>query len=702
MPSVRALTALATVSLVGTSGLVAAAGATSASSAPKQALTFSHEVVVDQQRSGFEPDISIDSGDRWYSSVPNGSSTTHSFIWTSLDHGKSFQLVPGQIGVGKPTTCPQGGGDTEFQMDRKGDIFFSDLQNLTNLSNSVSTDHGTTWQTSCASVPNSPVDRMWYAVHGNLGDPDFAIYEEYDDVLGGLDTGAQYPSNQLVEVVSHDGVNFLPVVNGRLAAGQLDPDCVGGGDVNCVTDNEGIPGDQVLAPNGDLLIAHTGADRRQVIVSRGKLSTLPGGAVTATWTHTVVNTAICPDKKNQAPGICGAANFATIAEDSAGHFYVAFSSQPQALGGAPTGPYQTYVVSSKDGNHWSKPVLVSHDGSNAFSWITAGSNGRAAVAWYHANETGENQHYKFDDLAHAEFSVQVGESIDALSAHPHWSVSTVSEHPIKYGPICTSGTTCSVSMGDRSLGDYLEVNHDASGALVLAYVDDTSNTYTTGPTGAVAENGPAVVVRQIGGPSLISGTIHGAGKGAGAPWNSVTDATGDANYSANDMRTPASSNLDLTAAGVRQDSRGLVVTMRVKDLATMSVSPTLGGTTGEWITRFTTYDPHTAGNGHIYYAGMESVAGGAPRFFAGDTSPASIPAEQVSMLFDSTTTVPGAVQGGTITIHVPWSAIGGHKRGRVLFSVAAFTASAPATLGGNPLGVFNLLDATPPFDYKVR
>ncbi|HET6910493.1 MAG TPA: hypothetical protein VFH54_14235, partial [Mycobacteriales bacterium] len=666
-------------------------------------LKFSHEVVVDEQRAGFEPDIAIDSADRWYQSVPNGSSTTHSFIWTSLDHGKSFQMIPGQIGLGKPTTCPQGGGDTELQMDRKGDLFFSDLQNLSNLSNSVSTDHGTTWTTQCASVPNSPVDRMWYAVHGNLGDPDFAIYEEYDDVVGGQNIEGNFPSNQLVEVVSHDGTNFLPVVNSKLTSGSVDPDCIGGGEVNCVTDNEGIPGNQVLAPNGDLLIAHTSADSNQVIISRGHLTQLPGGVVTASWKHYVVNASLCPDKAGAAPGVCGAANFATIAEDSAGHFYVAFSSQKTDQGGNPIGPYLTYVVASKDGVHWGKPVLASRDGgSNAFSWVTAGSNGRVAVAWYHANETNENGHYLLDDLTHAEISVQVGESLDALSAHPHWSVTTVSEHPIKYGPICTQGTTCEVSMGDRSLGDFLEVNHDASGALVLSYVDDTSNTYSTGPTGAIAENGPSVVVRQIAGPSLIAGTIHGPGRGAGAPWNSVTDATGDDDYSANDLRQPAGPNLDLTAAAIKQDAKGLVITMRVKSLASLLVTPNLGGSTGEWITRFTTYNPHTPGNGHIYYAGMESVAGATPRFFAGDTAPTSIIGEQVSMLFDSSTAVPGAVQGGTITIHVPWSAIGGHKRGNVLYSATAFTATTVGTLAGNPAGVFNLTDATPPFDYSER
>src|SRR3954454_12807003 len=537
------------VALLSTTALVA--GGVSATAAPsKSALGFSHEVVVDQQRSGFEPNISIDGADRWYSAVPNGSSTTHSFIWTSLDHGKSFQMVPGQIGLGKPATCPQGGGDTEFALDKKGDIFFSDLQNLTNLSNSVSTDHGKTFSTQCVSVPNTPVDRMWYAVHGNLGDPDFAIYEEYDAVVSGLNVNADFPTNQLVETVSHDGINFQPVINSRLAAGHVDSDCIGGGMPNCVTDDEGIPGNQLLAKNGDLLIAHTSADGNQVVISRGHPTQLPGGVTQATWKNYVVNSSLCPDKPNTAPGICGAANFATIAEDSAGHFFTAFSSQKTDQSGKAIGPYQTYVVASTDGVHWGRPVLVSRGGSNAFSWVTAGSSGRVAVAWYHANETNEKGSYLLDDLTHAEISVQVGESLDALSKHPHWNVTTVSEHPIKYGPICTQGTTCTVSMGDRSLGDYLEVNHDANGALVLAYVDDTSNTFTVGPTGAVAENGPVVMVKQIAGPSLVAGTIHGPGRGAGAPYDNVTDATGDDFFNEAGQHLAAGSNLDITGASI--------------------------------------------------------------------------------------------------------------------------------------------------------
>ena len=701
MSRLTAALGLATVAVMST-GTVVLAQTTSTAHRSASGLRFSHEVVVDEQRSGFEPDVAIDNKDRYYSSVPNGSSTAHSFIWQSLDHGKSFQMIPGQIGLGKPTTCPQGGGDTELQLDKKGDLFFSDLQNLSNLSNSVSTDHGATFTTSCASAPNSPVDRMWYAVHGNYGDPDFALYEEYDAVVSGDNIYGNYPSNQLVETVSHDGLNFTPVINGRLAGGHVDNDCLGGGMVNCVTDNEGIPGNQLLAKNGDLLIAHTSADGNQVIVSRGHPTQVAGGVTKATWKSTVVNSSLCPDKPHAAPGICGAANFATIAEDSAGHFYVAFSSQQTDASGNPTGPYKTYVVASRDGFHWGRPMLASRGGgSNAFSWVTAGSSGRVAVAWYHANETNEKGQYLLDNLTHAEISVQVGESLNALSAHPHWTVTTVSEHPIKYGPICTQGTVCTVSMGDRSLGDYLEVNHDAAGRLALSYVDDTSNTYTTGPTGAIAENGPTVIVKQTAGPSLVKGTIHGPGQGPSAPWGSVSDASGDAAYSANTLRTPAGSNLDLTGASVKSDGNGLVVTMRAKSLANLTVDPTAGGTTGEWITRFTTYNPHTPGNGHIYYAGMESAGGGSPRFFVGDTAAVPVGQEQISMLFDSGTSVPGQVQGNTITIKVPFSAIPAAKASGVLYSATAFTATTVGTLSGNPAGAFNVTDATPPFDVAL-
>jgi hypothetical protein len=678
------------LSALALSGAAAAALPAGAATTTAAGPVFGHEVIIDHQRSGFEPDIVVSSKDVLYSSVPNGSSQAHSFIWNSLDHGDSFQLIPGQFGFGKPLTCPQGGGDTELQRDEGDNLYLSDLQNLSNLSNAVSTDGGKTFNFSCTSAPNTPVDRMWYASHGKLGDPDFAIYEEYDAVLSNTNPNSPI-GNQLVEIVSHDGANFTPVINANPG-----PDCLGGGVVNCVTNEEGLPGNQILTKTGDLVIAHSGQNGNSVYVSIGHPTTTGSGqaaVTTATWKDVLVNGDICPLKNGNTSGICGATNFPTIQQDSAGNLYLVNSAQ------GPQSPYGVYVNVSKDGgNTWGPSVLVSKDGSNAFPWLTAGSEGRVAVAWYHANEEGEKGKYAFDDLAHAEFSVQVAQSIDALAATPHYNVVTASEHPIKYGPICTAGTTCTVSMGDRSLGDYLNLGVAQDGGLALVYVDDTSNSFSTGPTGAIAENGPPVYQHQIGGPTMIAGkTPRGA-----LPVDTVADPSGDTFYSANATRTPAGDNLDLTGASITEDAKGLVVTMKVKALESLQVNPTAGGTTGTWITRFTTYNPATPGNGHIYYAGMESVAGQAPRFFDGDVAAPNPAGVQVSMVFDSAKATTGDYKpNGTITLHVPFADIPGAKSGQKLYSATAFTGTAVGSLSGNPLGVINVTDQTPPYDHVV-
>lgn len=687
-------TALATAAalLAGASGLAGTALLPSAQAAT--ALRFGHEVVIDHQRSGFEPDIVVDSKGKLYSSVPNGSSQAHSFIWQSVDKGDSFQLVPGQFGVGKPLTCPQGGGDTELARDAGDNLYLSDLQNLSNLSNAVSSDGGATFNFSCTSAPNTPVDRMWYASHGKLGDPDFAIYEEYDAVLSGADPNAPI-SNQLVEIVSHDGANFTPVINANPSTA-----CLGGGAVNCVTNEEGLPGNQVMSKKGELVIAHSGQDGNKLLASIGKTTTTGTGqaaVTTTTWTDVVVNADICPDKTSSAPGICGSANFPTIAQDSAGNLYMVYASQLTS-GSTAKGPYAVYVNVSKDGGHtWGKSKKVSAAGSNAFPWITAGSSGRVGVAWYHGSEEGEKNKFAFDDLTKAEFDVQVAQSIDALSPAPHWAIATASEHPIKYGPICTAGTTCTVSMGDRSLGDYLNLGVNSDGSLAVVYVDDTSNSFTTGPTGAVAENGPPVYQRQISGPSMIAGKAF---EKTALPFDSVRDPSADAFYNANSLRTAAGSNLDLTRAAVTEEAGGFVVTMKVQSLENLLVDPQAGGTTGEWITRFTTYNPATPGNGHIYYAGMESIAGGAPRYFVGDVGAPSPAGVQISMAFDSSKTITGTESAtGLITLHVPYAAVPGLKKGSLMYSVTALTATTIGTLSGNPEGVFNLTDSTPAFDH---
>ena len=713
---------LVPLAIVAVGGATALVVAPSTAAAPRAAagpapMKFSHEVVVDEQRLGFEPGVQVDGKDRIWSSVPQASSRTISNIWLSDNHGNSYRMVPGNVlGTGRNTTCPQGGGDTELALDAKGDLFFSDLQNLSNLSNSVTTDGGKTFTTSCLSVPNTPVDRMWYAVHGTLGEPGFVIYEEYDAVDSAAPPAG--PGNQLVEVASTDGVNFQLVRNDHTGV-----DCLGAGVADCVSDNEGIPGNQVLdKATGDLLIAHTSNDGNQVIVDRGKVVHDATG-FHATWTPTVVNASLCPDTAAAAKAgeICGAALFATIAEDTAGHYYVVFASNA-TRDGTQVGPYAVYMATSMDGVHWAQPVQVSAAGSNAFPWITAGDPGRVAVTYYHATEEKENGSYVYDDLKHGSFTVELSQSLNALSTAPTFRQNTVSEHPIKYGPICTQGTACEVSMGDRSLGDYLQVGHDARGAAVVAYVDDTSNAYAVGPSCRTpqtvqdqtvpcqyADAGPVGMVRQIGGPSLFAnpGTVDGPGDGPGAANDQISDPTGDAMYSANGALTPAPAGLDLTHVAVTDPPQLLRTTMKVADLSTIPTPTKAGGPVAEWITRFTTFNGgKTQGNGHIYYLGAQSVGGAAPTCYDGDVAAPPRQNSVVALAFKQDNVLSGSgcvvdQHAGTVTVTAPLSDFPEVTTGTKLYSVTAFTASALAPLGGDPVGLFNQLDATSPVDHVV-
>jgi hypothetical protein len=201
-----------------------------APAAPAPGIGFSHAVVVDQQRPGFEPDVKIDTNGNVYTSVPFGFSTTQSFVWSSLDGGNSYQFTPGTVGPGKPATCV-GGGDTDLFLDAQNALYFSDLQGLTNITNSMSTNGGATWNTNCAGADNTPDDRMWFAGTGSAAGGDLTLYQDYDAV----DTALPNGGNQLVETVSHDGTTFQPVIS----TGGLTSSCAGLA-VNCVTNNEGI------------------------------------------------------------------------------------------------------------------------------------------------------------------------------------------------------------------------------------------------------------------------------------------------------------------------------------------------------------------------------------------------------------------------------------------------------------------------------
>ncbi len=581
-------------------------------------------MIVDEQKPGFEPDVKVDHRGVIYSSVPNGFSTTVSYVWFSRDHGNSYLPIPGTVALGKPATCI-GGGDSDLFLDSHNALYFSDLQGLTNISDSVSQDGGKTWTTNCAGAPNTPDDRMWFAGTGSLARHNLILYQDYDVAEGSLPSG----NNALVETESTDGVHFIPVVNTAPSS-----DCLGPAIHDCVTGNEGISGNQVVDPKtGDVFIAHTSVEGTTsavgVRVSEGTIK--QGTPPTATWTESPnLDGPLCPDSskssdgsrtcvdKNGNPEEIAGENFATIARDSAGYLYVTFTAGPidhksssdPNFGGL-TAAEQIYVVHSLTpvGPNlkklkWSPPERITggrglRHGTNTFPWITAGSNGRVAVAWYHTGEikqkgtcasgSGTCTVYGASSLTKAEWTVQMGQSLNAHSAHPTYRAAKVSEGPVKSGQLCTNGIGC-LTGGDRSLGDFLEISPDTTGAAVVSFVFDTTQDSADGE-----EAGPEAISRQISGPSLFASVGRVTqGRGPGLAMGSVRDPSKDDFYSAGGHLTPGGSNLDLTGASLANGPhRTLVARIRVRSLKNLTPSSAAGGADASWILRWTVVHPGT-------------------------------------------------------------------------------------------------------------
>jgi len=104
--------------------------------------------------------------DRIYTSAPGSLSSDTSWVWHSLDGGRTFKWVVNAAPLtGKVTTC-HGGGDSEIAVDLNGRLYFNDLT-LVNFSTARSDDFGVTFTCSNTGVPETAVDRQWYTIDGD-------------------------------------------------------------------------------------------------------------------------------------------------------------------------------------------------------------------------------------------------------------------------------------------------------------------------------------------------------------------------------------------------------------------------------------------------------------------------------------------------------------------------------------------------------
>src|SRR3954470_10500880 len=180
--------------VVAAAGLAVAGPSGQAASGP----TFDTPVISGIQGYGFEQSLRVAKDGTMYSSVPDSLSSATSFIWRSMDGGRTFKWVPASAPfTGKPIGCV-GGGDTELAVDSTGSLYFIDLT-LANFSTARSDDKGVTFAGgSCTAVVSAPVDRQWYAADGDPKNGG-TLYLASNQFAEGDPSGGTCPgSNELV------------------------------------------------------------------------------------------------------------------------------------------------------------------------------------------------------------------------------------------------------------------------------------------------------------------------------------------------------------------------------------------------------------------------------------------------------------------------------------------------------------------------
>lgn len=361
--------------------------------------------------SGAEPSLGV---------TPDGLLFTDlgSNVYRSDDQGRTWRLMA-------DPSAPVPNFDPDLAVDRDGNVWESRLY-IACAAVAVSRDAGTSWASNPAVCPGVVGDRQ-YVVPTQGGEayvyfhqlPTFwqTAFKTTDYGATWLPTGpAEFPDHQLL-------------ANGGSGWG-------GGGFYNAATGSVWFT----------FSYSHQqGLDNPTGASGAGYTVTHDGGL---TWAA------------RQAATLEGAQlglGLVTGAADDAGNVYLTW--------GEALGPKQDdvaiYVIASQDdGQTWGEKVRVdAGNGSKVFPVVAAGAPGHVAVAYY------EGAKAAFPDDMDGTWNVTLAYTDDAFAGQP-WGHGQLTTTPVKDGPICISGTTCT---DDREFADYFDAVRMPDGRVGVTY-----------------------------------------------------------------------------------------------------------------------------------------------------------------------------------------------------------------------------------------
>ncbi len=683
-------------------------------------LTFGHPIISGIGGVGFEQGLRLDpsNANRLYTSVPGALSSDTSWIWHSLDGGKTFKWVIGATPLeGKVTTC-FGGGDTETGVDSAGHLYFADLT-LANFSTSRSDDRGATFTCSNTGVPDAVVDRQWYAFDGDPTNGG-SIYLVNDEIgPGGPVCGNSLVNNVLVMYRSPvngagatAGIVFGPR-NTITADLSCDEGIMGNDEVSPVATTLGQPdgngGFATLAsPVKHIFVIHDDAALHQIQIGRC-FPVAFGPPVPNVSDPSGLNCTNILVAELGATGVKTGANFPTMAIDKAGNLYAVWEQAPINDSGQVIGDtVLEYSFSTDQGNTWAAPIQIQTSGSpvgtlhnNVFAWAVAGDDGRVDIAWYGTPGVAPNPSNGPDSCTACDWSLWMVQTLNGHAATPTFTAPILaSEHFIHRGSMFT---LIGGQNGDRTLGDFLQMRMGPNGEAEIGYADSNNIDEPFAPHG--------MFVRQNGGNGLLVASSPVSISGL-APFNAVSDPSHDGKYEVNGLSSANMPQLDITNSSVSllttaPCSSAAPCYQMVMQLNNLSLAPTIAQDPDPdlvWLTQWfvpSTTDPNGGRNFFVY---AESFNGGALQCFVGENAAQAV-GGGVTLTYPGATQLPAANclsttgPNGTITIDVPLSNV--NEPGAIdnrLHEVTAstMTLQQPANTVPSIFGIggslFNLID----------
>ncbi|MHB8604797.1 MAG: fibronectin type III domain-containing protein [Thermoplasmatota archaeon] len=156
--------------------------------------------------------------------------------------------------------------------------------------------------------------------------------------------------------------------------------------------------------------------------------------------------------------------------------------------------------STNHGTSWATPVDLSSTYSPAiiastFQAVTAGDNGRVAVAYLGSSASGD----PFSQGYTGTWDLYVSYTYDAGKT---WTTVKATTDPVQRGWICSGGTSCTTG---RNLLDFMDANMDAKGRVLVGYADGCVDACAaSGGTEGQSTSAWAFIARQSGGKGLLA------------------------------------------------------------------------------------------------------------------------------------------------------------------------------------------------------